>query len=218
MKVIPAILSDTIDDFEHKLHVASTLCTSVQIDVAAGDFTMPFRSLDYNRRRRRVNHDSLNIDDVVDVVDESKLTATYHLMTRDIVDHISKLQSHNYHRIIIHAEASPDYRRYYKHIDRQRRGLAINPETPIADALRVLDDFDELLIMTVHPGRSGGRLIPEALNKIERAKQCFPHLTVSADGGIGEDNLPTLRQLGYDIAYVGSTIFNSPNPKEIFDL
>ena len=43
-------------------------------------------------------------------------------------------------------------------------------------------------------------------------------LTVSADGGIAEDNLSTLRNLGFDIAYVGSALFDSPNPKGIFEL
>ena len=203
MRIVPAILSDTIDDFERKLHVASTLCTSVQIDVATDDL---------------VGRDSLKIGDIVNIVDKSKLTANYHLMTRDIIEHINKLDGHKFHRIIIHGEADPDYKRFYKLVDRQKRGLAINPETPLDDILPVLDDFDELLILTVHPGRSGGKFIPEALSKIERAKECFPHLTVSADGGIDENNLPTLRNMGFNIAYVGSALFDSPNPREILEL
>jgi len=201
MRITPAILSSNIDDFTHKLQVASTLCTSVQIDIATPEFA---------------GTSSVAIDSVISVLDKSKLSATYHLMTRDIIGHIKKLHGHKFHRIIIHAETDPDYKRIIKLVDRQKRGLAINPETPIADVLPLLDDFDELLIMTVHPGHSGGRFLPETLSKIERAKQCFPHLTVSADGGIDGDNIPTLRNLGYDIAYIGSAIFTSPNPRIAF--
>lgn len=202
MKIIPAILSDNANDFERKLHTASTICTSVQLDVATNDL---------------VGTDSLALHDIVDIVDRSKLSATYHLMTHDITKHINILHGHKYHRIIIHAEAEPDYRRFYKSVDRHKRGLAINPETPIADALPLLDDFDELLILTVHPGRSGGTFLPETLNKIERAKENFPHLVVSADGGINEDNLSTLRNLGYNIAYVGSALFESDDPRYILE-
>jgi len=47
-------------------------------------------------------------------------------------------------------------------------GLAVNPGTPIARVIDVLDDIDWRLVMTVHPGFGGQQLISACLDKVRR--------------------------------------------------
>jgi hypothetical protein len=47
-------------------------------------------------------------------------------------------------------------------------GLAVNPGTPIAGVIDVLDDIDWRLVMTVHPGFGGQPLISACLDKVRR--------------------------------------------------
>lgn len=202
MKIVPAVLADDAKDFERKLSIATPLSNEVQVDIATSDF---------------VDSSSLNIDEVLAIIAKTKLNVSYHLMTRDIARHIDRIASQPYHRIIVHAEAEPDYDRFYKMVDKDKRGLAINPETSVDKVAAELDSFGELLILTVHPGHSGGQFIAEAVGKITNAKRLEPHLTVSADGGINENNISKLITAGCDIAYIGSALLETENPKEYYD-
>jgi len=202
MKIIPAVLAADAKDFERKLSIATPLSNEVQVDIATSDF---------------VDSNSLGIDEVLAIIAKTKLNVSYHLMTRDIAKHIDRISSQPYRRIIIHAEAEPDFDRFYKLVDKDKRGLAINPETSVDKVAAELDNFTELLILTVHPGHSGGQFIPETVGKIKDAKRLAPHLTVSADGGINENNISELKSAGYDITYIGSALLESENPKEYFD-
>src|SRR5512140_3099209 len=79
-------------------------------------------------------------------------------------------------------------------------GLAINPPTSIALVQPYLDQIDELLIMTVHPGFGGQSFIYETLPKIQQAHAWRAERNLSyhigVDGGIDFKTAPEAARAG----------------------
>ena len=89
-------------------------------------------------------------------------------------------------------------------------GVAINPETPATAIDDVLDDFDLILVMSVHPGFGGQSFIPEVLEKTRSiAARLRPDQRLEMDGGIAPDNAEVVRTAGCDVLVAGSAIFGS---------
>lgn len=89
--------------------------------------------------------------------------------------------------------------------------LAINPPTDIALWLEHLHVFDMLLVMSVNPGYSGQRFIPEVLAKAGAARDAMgPDFRIEIDGGVGPANAERVREAGVDILAAASAIFGQP--------
>lgn len=96
-----------------------------------------------------------------------------------------------------------------------KAGLALNPSTPLDDAVRrILPHCDLLLVMSVHPGFSGQSFDPAALPKLEtirrwREEDGLTELVLEIDGGIDPVTAPAARAAGADILVSGSSLFGS---------
>jgi ribulose-phosphate 3-epimerase len=90
-------------------------------------------------------------------------------------------------------------------------GLAINPDTPLADVEHLLSDIDLLLVMTVFPGFGGQELIAGAIEKIGEAKRIKEkkgyRFVIEVDGGIRPDNATRVREQGAQIIVAGTAVF-----------
>ena len=95
------------------------------------------------------------------------------------------------------------------------RGLALNPATPIEDALPYLAEIELLLIMTVVPGFGGQSFMPEMLEKIKAAaalrKKGSHHFLIQVDGGINTENSTACRKAGADVIVAGTSVFGAPD-------
>ena len=72
-----------------------------------------------------------------------------------------------------------------------------------------------VLIMTVNPGYAGQKLLPQALEKIQRTRRWldqlgYPQLRLEVDGGCSYDNLPLMRQRGADTFVLGTSSLFDP--------
>jgi ribulose-phosphate 3-epimerase len=91
-------------------------------------------------------------------------------------------------------------------------GLSINPHTPLVHVTPWLGRLDDVLVMSVVPGKGGQQLIPAALDRVRTLRAAAPvdgKLTVSIDGGVNPDNAARVREAGADIAIAGSAIYKS---------
>ena len=117
--------------------------------------------------------------------------------------------------ITVHYECKQDLREMQECCRKQGKGfgLAINPETKIKDIDAFLPNLDILLIMGIHPGFGGQKLIEETLQKIEEAarerKQNQYSYLISVDGGVNPLNSGRLAAAGTDILVAGSALFGS---------
>lgn len=93
-----------------------------------------------------------------------------------------------------------------------KAGIAINPETPLEKLLPYLPLIDYILVMSVHPGRSGQRFIPSSLENLVSIRQTRPDLPLEVDGGINEETLPLAVTAGARIIVAGAAIYGEGDP------
>ncbi|MBF0505151.1 MAG: ribulose-phosphate 3-epimerase [Candidatus Omnitrophica bacterium] len=86
--------------------------------------------------------------------------------------------------------------------------VVVNPKTALCE--EVLNDCDGVLIMSVNPGFSGQKFMPEVLPKIERLKTIFKG-DIAIDGGINAQSAPLTVTAGAHVLISGSYLFSSPN-------
>ena len=93
--------------------------------------------------------------------------------------------------------------------------IAIKPNTPVKSLVELLPEIDMVLIMTVEPGFGGQRLIPETLQKIAQARSEIRasglDIALQVDGGVTEDNISELAEMGANVFVAGSAVFKNPD-------
>jgi len=92
-------------------------------------------------------------------------------------------------------------------------GVAFNPESEPEDAAAVSADADLVLCMSIHPGYSGQKFMPEALDRIARLRAVLAeHVYVQVDGGIDDETIVTAREAGANLLVAGSAVFGRGDP------
>lgn len=111
--------------------------------------------------------------------------------------------------IQVHVEAEDAPGPLLKQIraDGRRAGLVLNPETPAEAAWPYLEQVDEILFMTVHPGFGGQAFLPHVLPKIEAVRQRAPQLDLSVDGGINDETAALCARAGINIMIAGTHLY-----------
>jgi ribulose-phosphate 3-epimerase len=92
-------------------------------------------------------------------------------------------------------------------------GMAFKPETEVERVAEAIAGVDVVLCMSIHPGYSGQRFMPEAISRIERLRALVPDtLLIQVDGGISVDNAADVRSAGADLLVAGSAVFWRDDP------
>ena len=90
-------------------------------------------------------------------------------------------------------------------------GVAVNPATPSAVLEEIVQDLDQVLVMTVNPGFGHQRFIQTVLPKIARVRELIerrtPGCAVEVDGGIDVTTARAVVQAGATVLVAGSSIF-----------
>ncbi len=140
-----------------------------------------------------------------------------HLMTTPVDDLIIQFCDAGASMVSFHPEAT-------QHIDRSielvksrdcKAGIALNPASPLSLLDHILDKIDFILIMSVNPGFGGQKFISNSLEKIKKCKEMIDNsgckVEIEVDGGIGIENIKSIKDAGANIFVAGSAIFNSDN-------
>jgi ribulose-phosphate 3-epimerase len=95
----------------------------------------------------------------------------------------------------------------------KKAGVALDPASPPELVEYVLHLCDIILVMTVNPGYSGQRFLPEMLPKIRRlrqlcAKRGFDPI-IEVDGGLNRESAGQAISAGANAIIAGSAIFGS---------
>jgi ribulose-phosphate 3-epimerase len=92
-------------------------------------------------------------------------------------------------------------------------GVAFNPESEPEDVAAVAAEADFVLCMSIHPGYSGQRFMPDALERIARTRAALPgSARVQVDGGIDDGNVRAVYDAGATLIVAGSAIFHRDDP------
>jgi len=115
---------------------------------------------------------------------------------------------------MVHWEGNNDLARTVQRIKAlgKRVGVAINPATPAAVLEEILQDIDQVLVMTVSPGFGHQHFLHATLPKIGRARQMIdrikPGCDLEVDGGVDAITAPLAVAAGANVLVAGSAIFN----------
>lgn len=161
-----------------------------------------------------VENKNLSIKELEKYLKMSKKKNDVHLMVKNPKEYIKTLSIYNISYLTIHKEIE-NYKEMIKLIKSYgiKPGLAINPETDIEDVFEDLKNVSLVLLMSVHPGKSGQEFIEETTNKISVLKEEIIKknlsVKISIDGGIKEEVLDKIKDV--DIVVSASYILNDLN-------
>ena len=94
-----------------------------------------------------------------------------------------------------------------------RAGVAIKPGTAGEPLYDILDEFDQILVMTVEPGFGGQGFMPETMPKLrslhDEARRRGSDVWLQVDGGISLDTIGQAAAAGADTFVAGSAVYGA---------
>lgn len=149
---------------------------------------------------------------------EAKKTLDVHLMIEEPGRYAEDFKKAGADILSVHIEACPHLHRNLQHIRSlgMKRGIAINPHTPVSSLYDVLEDTDVVCMMSVNPGFGGQKFIPRTIDRIRELKAEISRRGLSTlieiDGGVTLDNAAGIIAAGADVLVAGNTVFSSEDP------
>ena len=138
-----------------------------------------------------------------------------HLMIVNPENYIEKFASLGANTITVHYEACNNLQNTINQIKKLnvKAGVAINPDTEISVLYSLINEIDLICLMSVFPGFSGQKFIPDTFERLEKLKKIITdknsQAMIQIDGGVSIDNAKKLVSLGADILVAGSFVFKS---------
>ncbi|MBU0757729.1 MAG: ribulose-phosphate 3-epimerase [Nanoarchaeota archaeon] len=147
-----------------------------------------------------------------------------HLMISEPEKYIKEFSDAGSDYITVHAEVKYPMLKLIHEIRKfgKKAGVSLNPDTDIGCVLPYIKELDMITVMSVFPGFSGQKFMPEVLEKVRlldnarkvnRAKE----LLIEIDGGINGETAKLAVEAGADVLVSGSYIFGSRNRKKAID-
>jgi ribulose-phosphate 3-epimerase len=151
---------------------------------------------------------------VVEAVRRSThLPLDVHLMITEPARYVDAFAHAGADIIGIHVEVEGDIAATLRRIVGlgKKASITLNPETEPEAIEHLLDEVDQVLIMSVHPGFGGQKFLPLVYAKIERLRSMVDTrgltVDIEVDGGISEVNAARLVAAGANVLVAGAAIF-----------
>jgi len=144
----------------------------------------------------------------------TRLPLEAHLMISDPDFFVEEFAQAGADSFMVHWEGNNDLARTVQRIKAlgKKVGVAINPATPAAVLEEIIQDLDQVLVMTVSPGFGHQHFLHATLPKIGRARQMIdrikPGCDLEVDGGVDATTAPLAVAAGANVLVAGSAIFN----------
>ena len=158
------------------------------------------------------------------IQDVSPIPLDVHLMITDPERWAPGYAELGAYSVTFHAEASSDpvaLARRLRDLG-ARAGIALKPGTEPDGYLDLLEEFDQVLVMTVEPGFGGQSFMPETMPKLRRLRDAVTarglDVWLQVDGGITEETIVTAAEAGADTFVAGSSVFRADDPAAQIDL
>ena len=121
--------------------------------------------------------------------------------------------------LTVHYEACTHLHRTIQEIHNagMKAGVALNPHTPVSVLEDIVQDLDEVLLMSVNPGFGGQKFIENTIKKTAQARELIDRTgskaIIEIDGGVNLETGARLVAAGADALVAGSFVFKSEDPK-----
>ena len=139
-----------------------------------------------------------------------------HLMISDPLRYAPPIVKAGANGITFHVEAVSDPAATAREIRKLgcHVGITLRPSTPLETLWPALDLVDLVLVMSVEPGFSGQKFMPESLPRVQAVKKRLrDDQRIEIDGGIKPQNIRQALDAGVDWFVIASAIFDQPDRK-----
>ena len=145
-----------------------------------------------------------------------------HLMVKDPEARLEWFDFQPGEYVSVHYEATPHVHRALGWLKNKgvKTMVALNPGTPVTNLEYLLPDMDGVLIMTVNPGFSGQKIVPQCIQKIADTRKYldekgFGHLEIEVDGNVSWENIPKMAAAGTDLYVAGTSSLFTPQKDKL---
>lgn len=203
--IVPAILTNSKQEFREYLSQIKSVAEYIQIDIMDGEF-VESKSL-FPREFFYEDFGNLKL--------EIHIMATFK-NTQDIIESLKPFTPVT--RIIVHQESCENLEQLRQLVNQVKGinkeiSIAINPDTDIRDIGKVVKKIEGVQFLGVNPGFYGSPLQEKVYNKVTEFKERYTLYEgdIAWDGGVNRENINIIRDLGVNRIAVGSAIFKSDN-------
>lgn len=146
----------------------------------------------------------------------TKLPLDVHLMISEPEKYLEDFAKAGADHITVHVETCPDLLQVVKRIKSLgcKAGITLNPATPASTLDAALPFADLVLVMSVNPGYSGQKFMPEMIAKVEEVRNKLNAIRSSAhlevDGGMNAETIPLMKKAGATAFVTGNAAFKHP--------
>lgn len=203
MKVSVSFIKSKNNEVDTINLLNQTDCDFLHVDVMDGSF---------------VEEKNFNFSEFLEWQKENEKPLDVHLMCSNPKKYIKEYVNLNTEYITIHAEVEKDLKELISliHCYGVNAGLSINPNTPVEKIKDYLYDIEQVLIMSVEPGKGGQKFMESVIPKIEELKKLreengFEYI-INIDGGINKETIKQVKDC--DMVVSGSYICLSDNYQE----
>jgi ribulose-phosphate 3-epimerase len=206
MHVIPALLTNNVEDLFQQVDKLIPYYTKFQIDIADGDF-VPNTTVQITDIGSYLNHTSKRYD--------SPIRFDFHLMVTDWESEIELLtQLDNFltiDTVFIHYGVLKTCQAFPRKQSKYTIGLVANPEDDIEeiDCRFSISTIPSIQLMTVSPGFQGSPFVPESLQKIDYLQRKHYEGPIYIDGSVNDKTLPVINTRKHKPDYIGVGSFLS---------
>ena len=199
MKVAVSFIKSKYNEKETIDMINQTSCDFLHVDIMDGLFT------------QNKNYD---FEDIELLLKDNHKPLDIHLMCINPLKYIEEYIKLKPYNISFHIEAvhNPEKLIDYLHDNNIKCGLAINPDTDLKTIIPYLDKIDNVLVMSVYPGKGGQKFMMDVVEKVGELSLLKNNFTIEVDGGI--NNETRLFVSNADIVVSGSYICESPDFEE----
>lgn len=201
IEIIPTIVPKSLGDVEKYCERFAGEVPAFHLDATDGDFAFPTTWVP---------------------APGEQLPAAYafeaHLMAREPRGFGERFIRAGAWRIIGHAETMPGEGGEYtlqgwRAMGAREVGVSLLLETPVSAIDRLAPHADCLHLLSVAKiGAQGQPFSAAVLSKIGEARERYPHLVISVDGGINEENIASVVKAGATRVCVGAATAEAEDP------
>ena len=153
----------------------------------------------------------------------SDMVFDVHLMIEEPERWIDAYKDAGADRLTFHIEACKHAHRYLTAVREKgmASGITLNPQTSPKDVEYVLEQCDQVLVMSVNPGFGGQKFIEPVLDKIKILRKMIDDkglkTQIEVDGGVNVENAQKIYEAGADILVMGSAFFKANDKKALVE-
>jgi ribulose-phosphate 3-epimerase len=198
LKISPSILSADFGRLNEDIASVEAFSDSLHVDIMDGHFVP---NLTFGAPVVRCIKTSLPLE--------------CHLMVEHPENYVDDFKKAGAHMFIFHIETTKDPMGLIAKIKAagMEPGVSLNPGTPVTAVEGLIQDLDNVLVMSVQPGFGGQVFMPVALEKIARLRSLSSDLNIAVDGGINAETGAQCAAAGANILVAGSYIFGATDRK-----